>query len=86
MSTRADGFIDMLFSVDHARLIMALLGVGVVLLFVIAGVVWVLSKKWSKIPKFPEVLVGVFESFHFLFHFLFSLSITSDIMVYACFT
>ncbi|XDV50908.1 hypothetical protein PO909_019894 [Leuciscus waleckii] len=41
---------------DHSVLIMAFLGVGVVMFFIIAGVVWILSKKWSKIPKFPEAL------------------------------
>lgn len=41
---------------DNIALIVALLGGGLVLLFVSVGVVWVLCKKWSKIPKVPQVL------------------------------
>jgi len=70
VSTRVDGFIEMFFSVDHTEIIAALLGGAFVLLFITVGVVWVLCKKWKKIPKIPEVLVGVFEYFHFLFLFL----------------
>jgi len=70
---------EMFFSEDHTGLILALLGGGFVLLCIIAGVVWVLSKKLDS--KLPQVLVCVFESFHFLFLFF-----TSDIMVYANFS
>ncbi|KAK7140727.1 hypothetical protein R3I94_013112 [Phoxinus phoxinus] len=41
---------------DHTGVIVGVLGGGLVLLFTIAGVVWLFSKKWSKIPKLPETL------------------------------
>ncbi|XP_056117879.1 interferon gamma receptor 1-like [Rhinichthys klamathensis goyatoka] len=47
---------------DHTGLILALLGGGFVLLCIIAGVVWVISKKWSKIPKLPEALRSFISS------------------------
>ncbi|XP_077080215.1 growth/differentiation factor 10b [Siphateles boraxobius] len=47
---------------DHTGLIMLLVGGGFVLLSIIAGVVWVLTKKWSKIPKLPEALRSFISS------------------------
>ncbi|KAG1941585.1 interferon gamma receptor 1-like [Pimephales promelas] len=47
---------------DHTGLILALLGGGFVLLCVIAGVVWVLSKKLAKNPKFPQALLNIISS------------------------
>lgn len=44
---------------DHTEIIAALLGGAFVLLFITVGVVWVLCKKWKKIPKIPEVLRSI---------------------------
>ncbi|RXN38399.1 interferon gamma receptor 1-like protein [Labeo rohita] len=41
---------------DKTGLISALLGGGTIMLLIMMGVVWLLCKKWSKIPKIPEVL------------------------------
>ncbi|KAL1263499.1 hypothetical protein QQF64_006238 [Cirrhinus molitorella] len=45
--------------IDKTGLIAALLGGGTIVLFIIMGVVWLLCRKWSKIPKIPEVLRGL---------------------------
>ncbi|XP_073691330.1 interferon gamma receptor 1-like [Garra rufa] len=44
---------------DKTGLIAGLLGGGTIMLFIIVGVLWLLCRKWSKIPKIPEVLRGL---------------------------
>ncbi|KAL1263501.1 hypothetical protein QQF64_006240 [Cirrhinus molitorella] len=41
---------------NKAGLIAGLLGGGIIVLFIIMGVVWLLWRKWSKIPQKPEFL------------------------------
>nr|XP_055026856.1 interferon gamma receptor 1-like [Misgurnus anguillicaudatus] len=43
---------------DKPIYIAALVGGGVVILFIVLGFVWLLCKKWSSIPKIPEVLIN----------------------------
>lgn len=43
---------------DKPIYIAALVGGGVVILFIFLGFVWLLCKKWSSIPKIPEVLIN----------------------------
>ncbi|XP_067276832.1 interferon gamma receptor 1-like [Pseudorasbora parva] len=43
----------------NIKLWMGLLGGGLVMTFIIIGVVGVLRKKWSKVPKVPEVLRSI---------------------------
>ncbi|KAI7805477.1 interferon gamma receptor 1-like [Triplophysa rosa] len=42
--------------VDNLSYFAAIVGGGVVILFIFVGFTWLLWKKWSKIPKIPEVL------------------------------
>ncbi|XP_052427664.1 interferon gamma receptor 1-like isoform X2 [Carassius gibelio] len=44
---------------DKTGLIAALIGVGTIVLFITMGFVWLLCRKWSKIPKIPAFLRNV---------------------------
>ncbi|XP_059422810.1 interferon gamma receptor 1-like [Carassius carassius] len=44
---------------DKTGIIAALIGVGTIVLFIFMGFVWLLCRKWSKIPKIPAFLRNV---------------------------
>ncbi|XP_058652227.1 interferon gamma receptor 1-like isoform X2 [Onychostoma macrolepis] len=44
---------------DKTGIIAALLGGGIIVLFIIIGFVWLLCRKWSEIPKMPKFLRNV---------------------------
>ncbi|KAA0717618.1 hypothetical protein E1301_Tti016774 [Triplophysa tibetana] len=48
--------------VDNPSYIAAVVGGGVVILFIFVGFMWLLWKKWSKISKLPEALLNIWCS------------------------